>query len=416
MSTELTFEIIQTAVATSGTAFRARTELQPAGGQGDKIFPATYEKGQYAVEERVLDGNKVPCVLIDSVQSQANRAELVLQDALERQRISLPRISVSFDDPRLRKRFRVTSLDAPHRIADAIFRDSLLSDGQPFRKSREGASLDEVSNANATKLFELCPTALVFGLWDSTGPRGGLGAKFQRALVSEIVGINAVPGKNTSSRIDPTQITKTGDTLYLALKPDEGALWVLDPSKAAKDKNGKPIPFNRGSEKGTAGEPSKANLGNVTPSIKDGGFTVDRALQTTVLSLPALRRLRFPTGNAISSTTEVDVAARTALASLALCAATLQREQGADLRSRCFLVSSSEPTWELIGAPATESKHYSLTGEQSIAVFNDAVKAATAAGLPWSDGEIKLTPSPDLLELVIKSQNLAASVGGNTEE
>lgn len=412
MNSQLTLEVLHTAVAGGGAAFRARTELQPAGGPGDKVFPATYEKGQYATEERVIAGTKVPCVLIDSVQSQANRSELVLLDAVERKRISLPLISVAFDDVRLRKRFRVTSLDAPHRIADAIFRDSLASGGTPFRKSAEGSALDEVSNANATKLFELCPTALIFGLWDSTGPRGGLGAKFQRALVSEIVGINAHLGKKTSSRIDPTQITKTGDTLFLAQKPDDGLLWVLDPEQAAKDKNGKPIPFNRGSEKGTAGEPSKANLGNVTPTITEGGFTIDRALQTTVLSLPALRRLRFPIGGATQSTPKVDDAARTALAALALCAATLQREQGADLRSRCFLISTAESVWELIGPPGTDSVSYLLTGEESVRLLNDAVKAAIDAGLPWRRAEVELTPSPGLLELVIKSQNLAASVGG----
>lgn len=408
MNTELTLEIIRTAVAGSGTAFRARTELQPAGGQGDKIFPATYEKGQYAVEERVLEGKHVPCVLIDSVQSQANRAELALQDALERQLLSLPWISVSFDDPRLRKRFRVTSLDAPHRIADAIFRDSLSSDGKPFRRSPEGSSLDEVSNANATKLFELCPTALVFGLWDSTGPRGGLGAKFQRALVSEIIGINAVQGTRTSSRLDPTQVQLGAGPLYQA-KSATGITWTLDEGMAAIEKM---KPRRLGKE----GKPSEANLGNVTPTITAGGFTVDRALQTTVLSLPALRRLRFPIGEATFSTPEIDVAARTTLAALALCAATLQREQGADLRSRCFLVSSSEPAWELIGAPGTPSLEYSLTGPQSIAIFNDAVKAAGAAGLPWRGDEIKLTPSADLLELVIRSQNLAASVGAISEE
>ncbi len=77
----------------------------------------------------------------------------------------------------LPKPLRVTSLEAPHRVADALLRDSLL-DGKVFRKSEPGSELDHVSNRDATVLFELCPTVLVFGMWDSTGPRGGLGAKF----------------------------------------------------------------------------------------------------------------------------------------------------------------------------------------------------------------------------------------------
>jgi len=31
------------------------------------------------------------------------------------------------------------------------------------------------------------PTALIFGAWNSTGEGGGLGAKFPRAIVSEII-------------------------------------------------------------------------------------------------------------------------------------------------------------------------------------------------------------------------------------
>jgi hypothetical protein len=50
----------------------------------------------------------------------------------------------------------------------------------------------------------------------------------------------------------------------------------------------------------------------------DGGFTIDYAEQTTVLSLPALRRLRFPVKPGEKSTTESDNAARTYLAALGL--------------------------------------------------------------------------------------------------
>ncbi len=75
-----------------------------------------------------------------------------------------------------------------------ILRDSEL-DGQPFRRSPRGKALDTVSPTNATALFELCPTALLFGMWDSHGPKGGLGPKFERAMVSEIVGVGAEWGR-----------------------------------------------------------------------------------------------------------------------------------------------------------------------------------------------------------------------------
>ena len=64
----------------------------------------------------------------------------------------------------------------------------------PFRKSSKGKALNTVSQQNATALYQLCPTALIFGMWDSTGPKGGLGAKFERAMVSEVVGVGATVG------------------------------------------------------------------------------------------------------------------------------------------------------------------------------------------------------------------------------
>ena len=100
----------------------------------------------------------------DSVQSQANRMELALLESLRAGRIELPLISVSFDQKDLQKKFTVTSLEAPHRAADAIFRDSLVkSTGEKFRKSDKGKVLDTVDIRNATGLFALCPTGLLFG-------------------------------------------------------------------------------------------------------------------------------------------------------------------------------------------------------------------------------------------------------------
>ncbi len=396
----LTVSDLQRAVAGSAAAFRSISTLQPAGGSGDKIFPPTYSGAQYATEKRRLPGRDEPvdCVLLDSVQSQANRMELALLDAWERGDIPLPVVSVDFRDQGLPKALRVTSLEAPHRIVDALLRDSLL-DGKPFRKAARGEVLDHIDNRNATALFELCPTALLFGLWDSTGPRGGLGAKFARALVSEIVGIDAVPGVKTSSRIDPAQIMLGAGPVYLS--KDGG--WTLIESEAKLEK-GKPVKI------GKEGKPSEVNHGNVTPSIdsKAGGFTVASAQRTTTLSLPALRRLRFPLNGEASA--ERELAARVALAALGLCAATLERDQGCDLRSRCHLVAESTAQWELLNRPGETPKIYSLNAEQAIELYKQTVDGARVAGMPWLADELKLTPSPQLVALVRKSQELAASV------
>lgn len=338
----------------------------------------------------------MPCVLLDSVQSQANRMELALLEAHRGGRVSLPLVIVRFDQECLLKKFAVTSLEAPHRIADALFRDSLLN-GVIFRHSDKGKILDTADIRSATGLFGLCPTALIFGMWDSTGPRGGLGAKFQRAIVSEIVGYNAEPGVKTSSRIDPAQIMLSAGPLYgRKEKATDKPEWTLD-EKAGSEKLGK------------SGKPSQANHGNITPGITEGGFTISKARQTTVLSLAALRRLRFPLNGGTESDPEVDITARTALAALGLAAATLARSDG-DLRSRCHLFPTNEPTWELLDRPGETPSKYLLRDEQAVLLLSEAVNEAKAAGLPW-EGEITLTPSEELVELVRRSQELAAATG-----
>ena len=116
---------------------RSVTVLQPIEGDGGKLFPATYSGGKYAMEKRrIRDASgaeqQVDCVLLDSVQSQANRAEIALYDELERGKLTLPLIRVDFNEANssFKKDLEpVTSLHAPHRLADAILRDSVLADG-----------------------------------------------------------------------------------------------------------------------------------------------------------------------------------------------------------------------------------------------------------------------------------------------
>jgi CRISPR-associated protein Csb1 len=120
-----------------------------------------------------------------------------------------------------------------------------------------------------------------------------------------------------------------------------------------------------------------------------------------------LRRLRFPLNNGPDSKAEADKAARTVLAALGLLSAVLVREEGADLRSRCQLFPTQAFTWELLDAPGeVEHKQFTLSGDDAVALFKDAVKQATDVGLPW-EGEITLTPSEDLIQLVARSQELA---------
>lgn len=416
------------AAVRSAAAFRCRTRLQPAGGEGDKVFPPTYADAVYAMELRRVPGydELVRCVLLDSVQSQANRAEEALQDAIDEGRIQVPVVEVDFSeipivDPGSNQEGlyepigRVTSLEAPHRIADAILRDSEL-DGIAFRNSAEGRKIIMATLRNATPLFELCPTALVYGIWDSTGPKGGLGVKFQRAVVSEIVGINAALGVKTSSRIDPLSVQLKAGPIYQG----KDGQWTCDPAMARIEKN-KPVLV------GKEGKPSEVNHGNIAPSLSKtitdplsegngrvylaGGVTIDYAEQITVLSLPALRRLRFPLDGQLRSNSDVNLAAQTVLAALGLCGAVLATERGLDLRSRCLLWATEQPTWELLSAVGGESKKFTLSAEQAIELLETAIEAARQQQLPWRTEPLRLKPANKLVQLVRKSQDLAVTGG-----
>jgi CRISPR-associated protein Csb1 len=406
---QLDIRSLKNAIAGRYAAIRRITHLEP---QGDKVFPPTYEGGEYAIEPRQVrdeadNVQTVETVLLDSVQSQANRMELALLQAYDSGRLKMPMLQVDFAgdgrDSILAEIGRITALEAPHRLFDAIFRDS-IDNGTPFRQTQVGAKLSGAKAVNATPVFELCPTALLFGFWDSTGPRGGLGAKLQRALVSEIVGYQTVVGKRPASRIDPLQIENNVEIYSTA---DGG--WTLDLARAVV-KNGDPVRL----------KPSEKNHGNITPSLthedkntkkrvlNHGGVTLAYATQHTVLSLAALRRLRFPVNNATKP--EVDAAGRTVLAALGLVASCLVTEDGYDLRSRCLL-DGKPGDLELVGRG--DAKPYELDSDAALRVLTEAVEEAKRLGLPWPDAPVTLQPSADLSRLVVESRrkSMAASVG-----
>ena len=408
---ELTIERLTGAVAGGAVALRSIMRLQPADGPGGKVFPPTYAaaasaENKYAIEERQVGDQVVTTVLLDSVASQANRAELALLEGWEAGELRFPVPYVDFsEDPDVDDLGRITVLEAPHRLADAIFRDSLL-DGTLFRLSEIGRAITDARPGNATSLFRYAPTALLFGQWDSTGPKGGLGSKFQRAYVSEIVGLDARPGVKVSSRIDPLQIERLPPDRVAFNHQDETHVWTFDKDEAASGKGGKPEPASRGSESGTAGQPSKINHGNIAPSIdsRAGGVTISEARQTSVLSLAALRRLRFA-----GHSREAQVAARTAVAALGVAAITYGYEADHDLRSRCLLVPEHPPVLEMVGRDGGAPTAVGVDRESAERLLSEASAQAERAGIGWSEAEIVLKPAPKLVELLRRSREVSAS-------
>lgn len=399
MSNKLDLSILRAAVSGSAAAFRCRRRLQPAGGAGDKVFPPTYSGGVYAVEHRRVQGRSepVPSVLLDSVQSQVNRMEEALQAAVDSKTIKLPLMVVDFSKEKLPEPVgRLTSLQLPHRFADAILRDSEYG-GKRFRESEPAKGLNTATPLNATSLFELCPTALLFGSWDSTGPKGGLGTKFERAIVSEAVGIGAALSpdhKSRGIRKDPLEasravpIIKNGDQTW----------------SVAKDPKSKGVL-----------RPSEVNHGSVPFDNANAGVTIEYAEQTTTLSLIVLRRLRFPVAKPSPDQLGADVAARTVLAALGLYAATAAFESGMGLRSRCLLWPDEAMKWELLAKPGEKPVEFELTSTECLKLLNDTIAAAKTAGVTWREEELVLKPGAELLKLVALSQEHAKTTAGEAE-
>lgn len=385
---------------TSASAIRRILRLLSAGGDGSYVAPPTYlddrNNAVHVFEIRKIAGKDVPCVLLDSVQSQANR----LEDALERAAdIALPNVYVDFTGSDVADLGVVSSLRAPHRIFDAIIRDSNL-DNKPFPSSDVGKQVNSATPQNATALFEHSPSTLLFGGWNSTGDKGGSGRRFQRCIVSEIVGIDVpvhkyigrnqeqviVPqSRKPSSRIDPLAIEK------IDIYKDKSRRSAWDTKK-------------EGVENAEKSKPSDVNHGNIAPSISDHGVTMDHAMQTTTITLAGLRRLSFPDSNGGQSD-DRNTAARAVLASLALCAVTKHDADGYSLRSRCDLYPESKSDeFELIKNTGQIEKVTVAPGD-AVSLFNAAVDRAKAAGLPWNADPKKLIPQPKLVELVKKSRN-----------
>ncbi len=397
---KLTYETVLNSIQSNDAAFRERVKLYPAGGQGSKVMPPTYLKGKtggyYAWEKRRINDEVVNTVLIDSVQSQANRMEQALLNAIRDGKIKIPIVQVDLNSsvPEMNGLGLITTLDAPHRIADAIFRDCTIN-AIKFRESDIGKEFTQSNVKSATGMLKVCPHALVFGVWDSTGAMGGLGNKFQRVITSEIVGIKAEIGVHTSSRIDPLGITKVSD-----IYEDENSEWTFEIDKAKKDSKGKPIKI----------KPAKLVHGNIPPTIEmdgnepiKGGVTIAYALQTSVISLPAMRRLHFPMDGKESTYTN-DVA-RALLASLSIFALSSMENEGYDLRSGCLLVPEGKEALEIVSNDGSITA-FSVDVSSSEVVLKTAIEEAIKAGLPWNEKVITLEPNQNLIKLIRESRTI----------
>ncbi|MCP2261642.1 CRISPR-associated protein Csb1 [Streptoalloteichus tenebrarius] len=373
---------LERAVSLSGedAAVVITARLEPIGGVGTRVFPPTYPldavnddatkpRRPYVVEPRRMEDGVVETVLLDSVQSESNRVEEALERAVAEGRLRLPHLLVEHELSTGR-RVRISSFTAPHRYADAYFRDSLL-DGQAFDKTAVGKSLRAATAEDCRALYEREPLSVVLGAWDSH--RKGRVAKFPRLYRSEVVGVNPVFGRRAAGRMDPHNMV--GAVANGAAATDGSAGWehVAPNGKSAKGE-----------------KLSEIGHGNITPVAAHGGVTVESAVRMASLSMAGLARLRF--GDA---PLEAATAARVALAALALVGDRLAfGGSGLWLRSGCELVVvDEEVAWQRRGG---QREPFELGVDEALRVFEQARARAAEHGLVMSDEVLRLRPGKGL--------------------
>jgi CRISPR-associated protein Csb1 len=411
---------LKAAIAGKAVGIRSKVRLVPFGGPYEKVFPATYREGNvgpyekvfpatyregnvacYATEKRRVNGAEVECVLLDSVASQANRRELALLRAARRGEIEVPLVTVDFSGSAVAYLGSISSLEAPHRIFDALLRDACLGD-VAFKDSPVGREIAEATINNAVAMLRYAPTTLLNGGWNSTWGMGTRGARFERAITGEIIGINATYGSKTSSRLDPA-----GIEAKVSIYKKNGGGWTPVLEEAVQEK-GKPVFFGK-NDQTDKGRPSLINHGNVLPALEKstGGVTIDYAEASTVISFPALRRLGFPCDKEGRSfdppkVAAAEAAAHAALAALGMTSSVLALNDGFDLRSRCFLVAEGgceDMTFEMLSRNG-DSEEFRLTDQAAKAMLEESIAEVRAAGLAWEKKEQKLVPLPQLVELI----------------
>lgn len=354
---------------------RITSECQPSGGAGTRLMPPTYPSG-YLTEDRVLaDGEIASVVQLDSYQAQANRVEEALLAARDDARIDLPLFEMVVDvDPWT---VRLTSLDFPHRYADAYLRDSVI-DGVRFDKTDIGKALRTAEPGRADALFQHDPGALVLGAWNSH--RSGRQPKFSRAYRSETLGIGFKDARRQGGRLDPHNLTGSVDDA----SKREGD-WSFVVAEKVKGK--------RLSEIGHG----NALSGEDAP----GGVTVAAVRRLAFLSFAQLNRLRFPS---VAPGDQGTV--RATLAALSLAGDRLAfNRPGLVFRSGCELtVVDDTVEWEQGGGTYEALE---MDAADAIDLLRLGQEQSRAAGLPMLTDTIAIEPIPGL-ENAIRHAYLSA--------
>ena len=362
---------------------RIDTELEPLSGPGGPVKPAVYEGGTYQQDRRWAtpdDDESTPVIVIDNVPSQANR----LEEALRRNRASTLVPELVLDLSGLSKLpahlpKRLSSLEFPHRNADAYLRDAKL-EGEDFIKTALGRAIFGATAQECGPLMAWFPQALLYGFWQSHLGKKRHNTKHARAWVSEIVGWNP-------AATDTKVLGLKGDPLNLNIEesitsnPDDRVEWEI--GKGEKVEGGK---------KDKLSEIGHGQVPFMRTDAPAAAVSFARVKQRATVSFAQLRRI----GLGSDHSGKADAAARALLVALGLHAHQLAFGRGFALRSGAEL-RPRETTAAWLGSAGDEACAIG-DAERTTNLLNGAIEHAKSVGVPldgWGQS-LMLTPKDNL--------------------
>ena len=392
MSRQITLEALLNGCADDSfeDGIRIDTELEPLGGAGAPVKPAVYEEGQYQNDRRwqaIGDAEPTPVIVIDNVPSQANRLEEALRQ--HRESVGVPEFVLDLSELRLPAHLpkQLSSLQFPHRNADAYLRDALRN-GKDFLREPDGEALFDATPQACGPLVEWFPQSLLYGFWQSHLGKKRTNTKHARAWVSEIIGWQpaSVETKNKGLKGDPLNLTTGKDDMDVTSNKDDRTKWDIGKRKDV--------------EGGQTDKLSEIGHGQV-PFMREADLAAAavsfaRVTQRATVSFAQLRRVSLGTGAA-----SADAAVRALLVALGLHAHQLAFGRGFALRSggelrptartATWLDSSGDAPCDLGDTAAT------------LALLQEAKEHAKSLQVPlegWDQAPTILTPKDNLKKAI----------------
>ena len=386
---KITLELLLEASMPGGAScLTSVTELEPAAGPQASVAPAKFassdknnKKGEYGYERRFLDGAPSQAVIIDSKQSQLNRCEAALAQAIADGHPTLsrlPRAEVTYTRDGAEEVY--SDLTLPPRIFDGHIRAGTVG-GKPLTQLGSYRAIRNATPANARALLDASPVSLIFASSDSS--RAARQGPWRSALVGEVIGFCADdrPALRGGARVDP---------VGMQLQPRDAELKPLadaqraELSKGTYEKASKPAKGSKGPVSA-----SMLGLGGIPPTLDAlSGVACSRIIRSHVLSFATLRQMRFGAG------AEGDAACRALLAALAL-DALARSDAELYLRANCDLRESGLARVDVDQRGGGRLALEALTITEADALLDAALAAAgQQAGVRWDGVVLRVAGNP----------------------